>query len=1061
MTRAGRPAAVLLAVVLLVPGLAVVPGSQGTIVQTASAASETDSTAGRTSAIRGSSSRATERTDHEPLAEVTPPRDPADPFDPTRQPPEEPVLKPSPYDDPAPTELSSGARAPDGAPLYSQPRRTTTLPGDLAGPTDPTMIAPRGVTTGTCPTSGPRITSGDGFQMALSTSGAIVGLKDGTDCLDRLARSGGFSMRMIGQSANNPNLVRNPDFSSGSSIPTDWSRSGTGPVIDTSVGYNGTRSVRITRTTTGDSGYLYQTITVEPSTNYVLGGYFKAGRSGDGSTFVVPTAAATTNPIVSRNVSPLMLLGQVKDSAGRLLRSPTAWGYTNLADWNYQSVGFRTPSTARSVTISIRMVDGKGVGWWDGIGLRKLWAASGTSLIDSQVVQQDANTLTQTAEFSGQPLLLQATYTGGEKSLRIDGKVKLKPGVTGDKAFQVAFALPLDAVGWYWGDHARASRQIAANTRYDYENYQTTPTSRYPWATVYSSGNGVSIGAPLSVPRGYTMRYDSREGLIIKFDLALSSATDKLNAAQGGGDGVSTFSIQLFTSPPAWGFRASTQKYYDVNPNDFRRFPDPDAELEGALFFRPDLNALDPNGLADGDQSRAFGLGVNIVGLGYNGTWGATNLRWDDLRNYPTAAYIHMWGDFRQKCPGVQACGTLTYQQMIAALQDDAANHPSQRVQDESAAALESAIRDINQRIRYDARYSEYRIFMGPDPDAPGFDWVDVINKWMRDGAMQAAADANGTLDGIYSDSTSGFRQWGAVSDYDRDHWAIADSPLMFDYDSGRVAQRGHFNNWEQLKRLRAWASDRGMFVSFNFNADEVTEGGYLGADASDHFLIEKGLPDRTFPEWGTTVDSFALLKRTLANKRPLSNTDQLGCKVGYPITDIRFRVQQSLFYGIYYGPCRWEQTSWWTSGHRALFNLYKVYFKRLGKAGWEVVTNARSSTGYIRLERFGNLKDDDLNITLRNESSSTRSGTIEVTLKNQYDDGIAPVQVSADLRYQVRSSSGVYTMKSTRFSSCAGTISLNALKTRGTLSLSTSNGGALPPFTTGILRVKREVSCP
>ena len=996
--------------------------------------------------------------------EAAPPREPTtqnDPIDPTSEPPEEPVLKPNPYEEPAPVPLTSGEVALDGAPLYSQPRPTKTLPGDMAGPTDFSMRAPLGG-KGTCATSGPRITTGDGFQLALSTSGAVTGIKDGSTCIDRIAKNGGFSMRMIGQSAGNPNIMSNASFESSSTAATSWTRVGTGPTLDNSVGYNSARSIRIARTSVGDSGYLYQTRTVKPNTNYVLGGYFKAGISGNGATYVVPTAIASTNPVVSRNISPLVLSGSVRDSSGRVLRSPVAYGYTNLADWNYQATGFRTPSTAKTVTIRIQMVDGKGTGWFDGIGLRELLAPAGTSLTNSTVVQQDANTLFQTADFVGQPLSLEATYNANPKALRIDGKIRLDAGSTADKAFQLAFVLPVDAVGWYWADFVRASRQIAANTRYDYENYQTNPTSRYPFATVYGP-NAISIGSPLHVPRGYTMRYDSREGLVIKFDLALSSATTKLNAALGGGRGVTTFSIQLYRSDPSWGFRGATQKFYDINPGDFTKFPDPEGKLEGHLFFNPDLNALDPNGLADGDQSKDFGLGVNIVGLGYNGNWGATNLRWGDLRDYPTAAYIHMWGDFRQKCAGGGSdCAVLTYAQMVDALQDDATNHPNPRVRAESYSALRSAIRDYNQRIRYDGRYTEYRIFMGPDPDEPGTtNWVDVINTYMRDAAMDAAADAEGTLDAIYSDSTSGFRQWGLVSDYDRGHWSIADSPLMFDYNTGLVAQRGHFNNYEQLKRLRDWANARDMFVSFNFNADEVTEGGYLGGDMSDHFLIEKGLPDRTFPEWGTTVDSFAMLKRTIAGQRPLSSTDQLGCKVGHPITDIRFRVQQSLFYGIYYGPCRWEETSWWSSGHRALFKLYAPYFKRLGKAGWEPITNARSSTGYLRMERFGRFRDDDLNFTLRNESTSTRAGNLVIKLKNVYDNGPVPAQVTANLRYQIQLSNGTYSMRSVTFSSCNGTLSLNAAKTEASLSLTTGNLGALPKLTTGVLRVARVASCP
>jgi hypothetical protein len=50
--------------------------------------------------------------------------------------------------------------------------------------------------------------------------------------------------------------------------------------------------------------------------------------------------------------------------------------------------------------------------------------------------------------------------------------------------------------------------------------------------------------------------------------------------------------------------------------------------------------------------------------------------------------------------------------------------------------------------------------------------------------------------------------------------------------------------------------------------------------------------------------------------------------------------------------------------------------------------------------------------------------------------------------------------MRSVKFSSCDGTLSLNASKTTATLSLTTSNLAALPPYRTGVLQVKRLGSC-
>ncbi|MEO7119312.1 MAG: hypothetical protein ABIZ34_10115 [Candidatus Limnocylindrales bacterium] len=912
--------------------------------------------------------------------------------------------------------------------------------------------APAGTTD--CPISGPTITSGDGLGLAFSSTGAIEGIANGGHCLARLPKAGGFSMRMIGESAGNPELLVNGGFDqvsgSGDLIrAVGWKVSGEAPKVVSSPRHDGSHAVRVKRGAIGTSGSLRQTLALEPGTSYVLAAWFRAGKPGVPSTYVQPTADSVTNPIVRSDVSPLVVSAEVKNASGHVIRTATLYGYTDLADWNRATAGFRTTSQPASVTITVRMVDGQGIAWFDSVSLRKLVAPTATGLSDSSVVQADAQALTQHATFTGQPLVLDATYSAQPLSLRIDGTIGLTPGVTGDKAFRVAFTVPIQAIGWSWADYAAASRVIAAAQPYDYDVGQEVPASRYPWATIFTAEDSLSIGAPLSVPRGYSLRYDSREGLVIEFDLALSSDATKLG-------GTTSFAIQLFTSDPAWGFRAATAKYYLVNPQDFARFPDPQHHLDGATFLNPDLDALDPNGLADGDQSTAFGLGVNIVGLGYKTNWGKKNVLWDDERGYPTVAYTHMWGDFREKCAvGVTDCPTLTYTQMIAALEEDAASSTSQRIRDESAASLGSGLRDINGRLRYDGHFTEYRIFEDSDPDIPGTpNWVDVIDRWMRDTAI-ATADAPppGILDGFFSDSTSGYRNWGGVSDYDRSHWAIADSPLMFDYESGRVALRSYNANYEQLERLRAFAHDRDMFLSINFNANESTEGGYLGANLADHFLIEKGLPDRIYPRFDTTVDSFAMLKRTVANQKPVSTADQSACEADYPLSDLRARMQQSLFYGIYYGPCRWERTSWWGPGKRALFEEFAPYFRALAVAGWQPITNARSGSAWLRMERFGSLSEGTLVLTLRNETDTTRTASIVVGLDNIYDAPPTPIdhiRMTLDYQRTGETSTTRLVYADVPGSDVDRTLTLDAGKTTATLSVT------LPPYTTGILMVRQ-----
>jgi hypothetical protein len=972
--------------------------------------------------------------------------------------PDPPAPEPTPVPGVEPTVAPpAGATAPDGVPLGGRPVRSSVRETDLPAPGDPALTTATTPTTGTEPSAScsttNAISTGDGsMQLAFSSTGAIIGAKAGSRCLERLVYSGGFSARLAG---GQPNLLANASFDSGTSTPTSWLRSGSGPVSQATETHAGTRAVQISRTTVGTSGDLHQTVRIATNTNYVLSGWFK-------SVNVKPTSGAATNPVVTKDVSPLEIQAIVKDSGGRVLPGDyRAYGYTDTADWNFQSVGFRTPSNAYSVTIYLRMKSGSGTGYFDSLYLSQLLAPSSVPTASSTISRVDPVTLSQSMTLTGQPLRIAATYTAKQNHIRIDGKV-ISTGTsssvsTDDRALQVTFNLPVNATNWYWADYARRSRQIATGIRYEFDNHQTTPTSRYPWATVYDGGSAVSIGSPLSVPRGYTTRYDTRQGLTITFDLGVSRSAAKL-------DNAAPFSILLFTSDPTWGMRAATKKFYDIEPTSFVR--EYRADNQGIPFIQAGqqgagLDTLDdPNTALD--ESKDFGLGLNLLGLGYNGEWGKQYLRWDDPRNISAVAYTHLWGDFRDRCPGTDAntCLNQTYDAYVASVRADATG-PAGRTRDESAAALTNAAKDFNGRIRYDlsASRAEYRTFLNGDPDIPSTPtWAGVIQTHMLDKALSVAAEAPGTLEGIYIDSTSGFRQWGQVDDYDRSKWAVADAALYLSYASGRVAQRTFFNNYEQVKRTKAWVQARGMYLAMDYNAQELTEGGFLGADLPDYFVIENGLPDRDYPEWGVTMDSYAIHKRSMASQRPVGSVDEHGCKSGFPLNGslgadtLRFRVQQSLFYGIYAGPCRWETTSWYTSAHRAIYKLFTPLFQRLGEAGWEPLTNARSDNTALWLERYGNLKDDDLNFALRNETSTTKTAKLTINLDNSYDRPVGTLtELKAKLQHQTGSyPSGPFSLYRKDYTTTGGTITLDASRSTATLTVS------LPAYTTGVLRVRQ-----
>ncbi len=109
----------------------------------------------------------------------------------------------------------------------------------------------------------------------------------------------------------------------------------------------------------------------------------------------------------------------------------------------------------------------------------------------------------------GEELAFKAKYTPGKDHIRIDGAIEdtaSENSPRSDKALRVTYTLPVNAVGWQWGDYARRSRTISGGT-YLYNTISWQQTSRYPFSTIYDDRSSLSIGVPLNQPRFFTTRY--------------------------------------------------------------------------------------------------------------------------------------------------------------------------------------------------------------------------------------------------------------------------------------------------------------------------------------------------------------------------------------------------------------------------------------------------------------------------------------------------------------------------------------------------------------------------
>ena len=854
------------------------------------------------------------------------------------------------------------------------------------------------------------VASRDGVALGVNSDGSVGSMKVGSRILPRHTTRGGFSVRMAG---GMPNLFHNPSFETDADanrVPDGWTFAGTTarPTWDASVYHTGKRSLKLFNATQATSGSFSVTVPVEGDANYFFSGWFKTQN-------VKPTAALGRES-GQLDGSPVRVKVELLTKLS-VVNTVYAYAYTDTANWHKAFIGFRAQKNLIAVRITTQIVAGSGTVWFDdfhvGRLLQKTEAAVGGTVRAST---DGSGKLLHHADLTAQGLALDATYTPNANHIRVDGVVRST--VAADKPLQLTYTLPVNATGWRWADYARRAETIGAGLTNAHDTSKLNQNSRYPYRVVYDSKSALGMGIPLDQLRMFRIQYTPK-GLAITFDLGLSRAATKMGPK-------ASFSFVLYTSDPAWGFRAATLKNYQMFPSSFTRRISP--EREGGWYLSPPYGSLD-------GKVTDYGLGLNLIALGTDGSqrYSAALLRillWDNMYKIHATAYNHHGAYFQP-----MGSTTLpTYDQAVAKLQADANMTPTtptqERIRDESLAALHSTERDYNGRLYYEQYYTKLAWYQAPLvlPNAP-YDWARSVRKHQVDRALQMASDGGGALSGIHLDSVSGMRRWAGVEDFSRSHWAAAQIPLTFSYNSGLVTQNGVFSQFEDSRSLAAYLHSRSMLLTANFNANESNSGGYFLAANIDYFGIEQDLSSRndTGPE--VTTDSFAMLKRSIAGQRPVTTLDyRVGD--GMALATLHREIQQNLFYGIYTGPHATDKTSWVTDPIQAVFATYSPIYRSLAAGGWAPVTNARSTNGNVWVERFGRAASNTLHLTLRNETASTQSYTLTVDLNR---DGLTAVRSASALE---------------RVTGSSATVVLNSTKTQATIK------GSIPATSSRVLMV-------
>ncbi len=560
----------------------------------------------------------------------------------------------------------------------------------------------------------------------------------------------------------------------------------------------------------------------------------------------------------------------------------------------------------------------------------------------------------QSVELKDASLLFQAIYESHRDYIKVRGNIKDISG--NDRAITIYFALPIDAIGWFWWDDIETKLLIEEGR--EYSNVEKNcpfgangKHSRYPLATVSNENSSLTLAIPMDKPVVHRLIYDSQMRLFfVAFDFALTKKTRKFPSR-------ADFEFLIFTSDSHWGFRSALAKYYSLFPSFFTKR----ANKEGSWYVWGNMK----------DTPKAKEAGFMF----HWGPGGVDAVKYDNdegfyaLQYIECAFYQQSMGDYKEAPP---------YEKAIQRLKEASEGNPStldtlvklsytggsgffgqmprrEYFQKISKAVLNSALYDENGRIicligNYpwigDSGWGA--IFpCNLDPDIP-----EGYGKFNIENSLRTAFDfykRNGAhLDGIALDSYGGYGDDKRIN-FREEHFTYADFPLTFSLKDKRPVLPQYFSLIEWTRKLAQRVHPQGLLLMANcawgFTPAFLT----FSAPYLDVFGAEA--PYFSDPRF----------IRAIAYHKPCTDLPYTP----RPEWEVKFH----LLYGIFPGH----------GNDLALLIKYNPILQELAKAGWEPITNASADKEDIWVERFG--KGKAIYFSIHNHSEEEKEFTLSIEM--------------------------------------------------------------------------------
>ena len=513
-----------------------------------------------------------------------------------------------------------------------------------------------------------------------------------------------------------------------------------------------------------------------------------------------------------------------------------------------------------------------------------------------------------------------------------------------DRAVTLVYAIPQSPETCLWLQDPRRNISVKPGREYMTSGRSSAGAngrlSRYPFAAVAIDGRGVGLGIDMMQPAFFRVGYNAGTGeLFIAYDIGLAPEKPKTRLR-----------FCKFTFDPKWGFRAALARYYEIFPDPFRcRIPD-----QG--LWMPFARISDVNEWQD---------------FGFKFKEGTNETAWDDRHDIITFRYTEpmtWWMAMPKDMPRTLEAALLEARRLA-----------DEKADPRAMAFFSSGFHD--QRGQFSAQLRD-------TPWCDGAVWsinsmpnvagqvTDFKNKWNPDLRERLyGRRSRGDLDGEYIDSSEGYVT--EELDFRREHFAIAQTPLTFSFDSRKVAILRGLIVFEYIRAIARDVHHMDKLMMANSTPYRLC---WLTPLLDVMGTETNWNPGRT---WRPMSDSDLLYRRSLCKGKPycfLMNT---------PFEDFSHELvekymKRSLAYGMFPGffSHNASQGHYFTRPElyerdRDLFKRYIPLCKLVAEAGWEPVTLASSNNSHIYVERFG-----DKFLTVFNDSNQRLTATITLERK-------------------------------------------------------------------------------